>query len=389
MKTLSIPHHVYLVSEDAAPNITPALDRTLRPTEVTLVVSPDMNQRALWLSRVLKQAAGVKVNTWQVDDAWDVEHLLERFMSLLEQTPSLPALNATGGTKPMSIAAFEAFRAYECPVFYVHPFTDELYWLHPQHLPSHQLEDRIKLRHFLMAYGAEIKSEGSSGILPAYQALTEHLIQEIQQYGQVIATLNWYATLAEETLISPPLQRDHLQWPAFTKLLTRFEDAGVLQIKDACLIFPDETARAFVNGGWLEQYVYLQVVKLRQQLPIIQDVKQHLKITRGTATAKIENELDVALLANNRLYLIECKTRRFPVKKPSEGPGAEAIYKLDTLKELFGGLHCQGMIVSYLPMREADIRRARDLGIEICQAGQLQNLSHYIQAWILAKQISS
>ncbi len=388
MNNLRFHHHVYLVSGEAAPNITPALDRTLRPGEITLVVSPDMTQRAQWLSRVLKQAAGVTVNTWQVNDAWDVEHLLERMMALLERTSPLPALNATGGTKPMSIAAFEAFSAYECPVFYVHPYTDELFWLHPRHLPSHQLEDRIKLRHFLMAYGAEIKSEGNKGVPPAYQTLTERLIRELQRYGQVIATLNWYATQAEETLVSPPLQRNHLQWPTFAELLACFEQAGVLLVKDACLMFPDETARSFVNGGWLEQYIYLQIVKLRKQLPLIQDIKQHLKITRSTPTGKVENELDVAFLANNRLYLIECKTRRFHIKTPTEGPGAEAIYKLDTLKELFGGLHCQDMIVSYLPMRDADIRRAHDLGIQICQAGQLPNFCHFVQEWIVAKQAS-
>ncbi len=61
MNNLRFHHHVYLVSGEAAPNITPALDRTLRPGEITLVVSPDMTQRAQWLSRVLKQAAGVTV----------------------------------------------------------------------------------------------------------------------------------------------------------------------------------------------------------------------------------------------------------------------------------------------------------------------------------------
>ncbi len=381
------PHHVYLVSEQAAPNITPALDSSVRPDKVTLVVSQGMKQRAEWLSRVLREGAGVEVDHWEVEDAWDIEHLLERFMTLLEQTHPPPVLNATGGTKPMSIAAFDVFRAYELPVFYVHPHTDDLFWLHSQKLPHHQLEDRIKLRHFLLAYGAEIKSEGSAGVPPVYQQLTEHLILEIERYDRAIATLNWYAATAGDTLESPSLQPKHLQWDEFQELLGQFERAGALCINQSCLVFPDEETRSFVNGGWLEQHVYIQVQKLRSRLPLLQDVKQKLQVVRSTLHGNVENELDVVFLANNRLFLVECKTRRFHLDRSADGPGAEAIYKLDTLKELLGGLHGQGMLVSYLPMRDADIRRAHDLGIRVCQARQLQNLYQILHEWISSQQL--
>ncbi len=380
-------HHVYLVSEQAAPNITPALDPTVSPDQVTLVVSPGMQQRAQWLSRVLREGAGVKVEFWKVGDAWDIEYLLESFMLLLEQAQPPPALNATGGTKPMSIAAFEAFRAYERPVFYIHPHTDDLFWLYPHKHPRHQLEDKIKLRHFLLAYGAEIKSEGTLGVPPAYQQLAEHLIQEIEKYDRAIATLNWYAAAAGSTLESPVLQPDHLQWEAFRDMLANFEQAGVLRIANSRLVFPDEIARTFVNGGWLEQHVYVQVQKLRKRQPLIQDVKQGLQVVRNTPRGNVENELDVVFLANNRLFLVECKTRRFHPDKGMGGPGTEAIYKLDTLKELLGGLHGQGMLISYLPMREADLTRAHDLGIRICQGKQLQNLAHLLDHWIASQQM--
>lgn len=286
----------------------------------------------------------------------------------------------------MSIAAFDAFRAYGRPTFYIHPHTDFLFWLHPQSHIKHQIEDRIRLRHFLLAYGAEIKSEGDVGVPTAFQELATHLIEAIDDYDHAIATLNWYAVKAGSTLESPLLQDEHLEWEAFQQMLSRFEQAGALSIEHSRLVFPDEQARAFVNGGWLERHVYMQLRKLRKHLPIIQDVKLNLEVVRNTSHGKVENELDVAFLANNRLFLMECKTRRYPSDKGARGLGVEAIYKLDTLKDMLGGLHAQGMLVSYLPMREADITRANDLGIRVCQGKQLRQLYSIMEEWITSQQ---
>ena len=376
--------HVCLVSEEAAPNITPVLDSAVRPDGVILVVAPGMERRARWLGRVLREGAGVQVHPWPVADAWDIEYLIGCFMELLERHEDL-TLNATGGTRPMSIAAFEAFRAYERPVFYVHPYTDDLFWLYPHDRPRHQLADRIKLRHFLMAHGAEIKAHGEVSVPPACRELTAYLILRIEALGRALGALNWYAASARDTLASAPIRDDHLHWPEFLELVARFQAVDALRFKGDRLIFPSESNRFFVNGGWLEEHVYVQVQRLRRRLPLIQDVARSLLVARNTRRGAVENELDVAFLANNRLYLIECKTRRFrPDEADEEGPGAEAIYKLDTLKELLGGLHAKGMLVSCLPLAEADRRRAADLGIRVCEGRQIQDLPHILHQWIMA-----
>jgi hypothetical protein len=51
------------------------------------------------------------------------------------------------------------------------------------------------------------------------------------------------------------------------------------------------------------------------------------------------NEVDIALLAQNRLFIIECKTRKMSGDDLA-GPGAESLYKLDSLTSLleFGAL---------------------------------------------------
>jgi hypothetical protein len=52
---MRIDTHVVLVSEQPTPNITPALDPEVSPQEVIMLVSPNMQQRANWLTEVLQQ----------------------------------------------------------------------------------------------------------------------------------------------------------------------------------------------------------------------------------------------------------------------------------------------------------------------------------------------
>ncbi len=136
---MNLQTHLCLVSAQATPNLTPVLNPETAPKRVILLVSQDMRQRADWLEAILRPR-GIGVEQWPIDDAWDVEHIQLRVLEFLERETSLLesrdiALNATGGTKPMSIAAYEAFRAYDLPIFYVHPERDRLTLAAPKRSP--------------------------------------------------------------------------------------------------------------------------------------------------------------------------------------------------------------------------------------------------------------
>lgn len=382
--------HLYLVCNQATCNITPALDKYTRPKKVFLMVSPDMQHKAQHLRHVLSKDAGVKVELFAIDDPRDIEHIRTRTMELLEdidndQTVGEIALNATGGTKLMSMACFEVFRAYEKPIFYIHPQHDDLIWLYPSHWPKHQLADKAKLHHFLPAHGATVEGRGNVSVLPAWKALTTQLINGISRYSNPIRTLNWYAYQAQEKhTLSVKLKYDHQIWTEFQQMLDLFIHAGILSIQRQQIRFANEDARFFANGGWLEQHVYALIMTLRKQNKTIQDLAQSLEVSRiGYQGKAIYNELDVAALADNRLYIIECKTKQFKhVPNRKHSSGADTLYKLDTLKDLYGGLQAQGMLVSYLPLSAADKRRARDLQIKVCDSQQLKNLRVELMHWL-------
>ncbi len=93
------------------------------------------------------------------------------------------------------------------------------------------------------------------------------------------------------------------------------------------------------------------------------------------------NEIDVADLIHNLPYMIECKTRGMRSESDAAGPGAETLYKLDSLTAL-GGLNTRGMLASYQPLETWDKQRARDLRINVVESGQLRNLEQHLTKWI-------
>lgn len=378
--------HLNLVYDTATSNVTPALDPAFRPQEVILLHGPAHKRRASCLESVLKPA-GIKVSRWPVKDIMDLMHIRERVLELLATREDEDiALNASGGTRPMSMAAYGIFYAFNKPVFYIHPETDHVTWLHRNDLPVFNCANRIKLPDFLRAHGAEPgKNKRRGPIIPHLRELTTELALSAKYLAEPLTTLNWLAQRADNPrLVSPPLDARQRTWSELQFLLERFEQAGVLQYRDHCLHFPDENARFYANGGWLEEHVFATLFGLRKQLSQIQDIGRSLEICRDGTGKAVKNELDVAFLANNHLYLIECKTRRFQSGPHAHTPATEVLYKLDTLKGLLGGRYTHAMLVSYHPLSAWDRQRADDLGLHICAAGELRRLKQKLTQWLQA-----
>ncbi|HIE55573.1 MAG TPA: DUF1887 family protein, partial [Chromatiaceae bacterium] len=304
--------HLCLVSAQPTPNLTPLLDERTAPARVMLLVSPDMRRQAQWLEEVIRPR-GIQVEHIPLEHAFDFPHIQQRVMENLEAVPaderSAIALNATGGTKPMSIAAYEVFRAWDLPIFYVHPVKDHLIWLHPNDLPLVELANRIKLEPFLQAHGARIpdkprRSIGDRG----YLELAEELIVNIRRHRRAIGALNWLAGTADnDELRSEPIESNG----TLDELIGLFAEHQLLRREGDRLIFADQAARFFVNGGWLEYHVFDRVRK-RRQTNAIQDIAFSVKVQRARDKGNtIDNELDVLFLRENRLHIIECKTRKF------------------------------------------------------------------------------
>ena len=379
--------HVCLLEGSATANVTAALDPAFKPEQVILVYGEQNTNRVADLAAVLKPA-GVKVASWPIADAWNVEHIRDRVLELLLGHDGADiALNVSGGTRPMSIAAYEIFYELGKPVFYVDPTTDRVTWLHRRDWPSFELADHIKLPAFLRAHGTVLNSQGPrSGVPKQLRQLTAALVKDVQGLARPLATLNWLAQQAEQDLVSPTLTGGQLRWQELMTLVARLQAEDVCELRNRRLHFASEEMRFFANGGWLEAHVFGLVYGLRKDIPLLQDVGRSVEIIRQDSGQAVKNELDVAFLANNRLHIIECKTKRFiqnGERADHDTPSADTLYKLDTLKGLLDGVRTRVMLVSFQPLSAWDRQRAVDLQIELCSAQQIARLRAVLRRWIV------
>ena len=315
-----------------------------------------------------------------IKDAWDIEHISQIVLDLLtEYEDGRLALNATGGTKPMSIAAYEVFRDLHQPVFYVHPEQDRVIWLYPSKQAGQDLADRIKLPEFLQAYGATVTSQGETFGVPADdRELTEEIITRIAYYSKALGALNYLAQQATGSLkveLNPQQMNDYI----LADLIHLFSKHKRLSIDKQTLTFPTEEARFYVNGGWLEQHVWGQCLNIKKESGI-QDIGRSVQVDRLHQGRPVRNELDITFLKDNRLYIIECKTKRFSAK--DQGGGADTLYKLDTLKDLLGGLQAKAMLISFTQPNDYDVQRAGDLKLALCCYNELPKLTEKLLAWV-------
>jgi Card1-like, endonuclease domain len=368
---------VVLVSAQAAPNLLAALDPAMKPGEAVLMVSGKMAARADDLEAVLREA-GVKTTRIPIPDEHDYAKLENSLLELAsEREGQSIALNVTGGTKLMALAFLSVAQAYGWPAFYVDADTDEVIWL-GKGRGRHKLSQQLRLTHYLRGYGFALK-HGVTRPQPSqrHNALLRTLVMQVGSLEQPLSQLNWLAQKSEESgTLSVELSPRQLDSRGLDTLLRNFADAGVLRLQGDTLVFSGEDARDFSKGGWLEQHVYRTVCDVSGDLAI-RDKAANLLVVDANG---VENELDIAFMASNRLFVVECKTAR--MDKPEAPKANDTLFKLAEICRRVGGLGTRGMLASYRPLRDSEKNLARALNIELVCGTELARLDEKLKIWV-------
>lgn len=374
--------HICLVSAQATPNLTPTLDETLKPKQVVMVTSPDMQRQADYLGQVMKRR-GIAVERLDIADAYDFAGIEDTFLGWLAAHDGEDvALNVTGGTKLMAMAAQSVFASSGKPIFYVNAESDAVIFLGRRDLSRH-LDAKVKLRDYLEAHGYRLGAKPSRPEIRAeLRDLTDRLIDRVERAGGALGQLNWLAKEAAGSLRTPPLddrQRDSI---ALHDIIDLFAEAKVLKEVKDCLVFPDEAARNFANGGWLEFHIHRSLADLAPTANI-SDHALNLEVI--APDGKTKNELDAAFLQGNRLHIVEAKASNLAATGASgDGKATEAVYKLEALLKL-GGLRTRAMLVDYRgKLTDADKSRASASRIRVVSAGKIKQLKGELRQWITA-----
>lgn len=368
------------MSEQAAANLLPALDADLKPKHVLLLATQKMrvNSNTEHLKAVLLKSGVRKVELMFIENELDAQSMVAQFERwLVDHASDRILLNLTGGTKLMTLAIYECVRSQlhdRMDVVYLDVDTQNAIYLQPATQAARALKTKLSLGNYLEAYGY---------VLHAQQPFVSNKDSDYF-CNWMLSNVNRLALeLGEFNQCCNDLDRASKQ----NKPLLGFFDAGN-EIVQQCVLNKwliqtgqdqfeavNIDALRFMQGGWLE-YAVAHSVKQLQGSGKIQDAALNAQVMTD---GKTKNELDCAFIAKNRLHLIECKTRNFSRK--DSAVAQESLYKLDSLVKL-GGLRTKGLLVSFRTVPQTDMRRAKDLGIEVIQREQLATLTNRLSSWL-------
>jgi hypothetical protein len=365
----SFDTQVCLVSEQAIPNLTPALAQAYRPARVVLVVSDgSMALRAEWLKAILT-AHGMEVVTRRLGDAVNYARMAQDFRQIVTDFPHA-ALNATGGKKTMTLAAFDAFREAGRPIFYIER-DNRLHWLSPARPDGSPLATELTLSELLAAHGQTVDAWGT----PAgarHMAMAQALFDEPGLWAQSLVSLEFHGEGEEKTIDSKFGGLTSAQG----KLLELAHAQGLVS-KQGRRWTCSKSAASFLMGGWLEQHVS-RVVKDMARRHALQHVCHGLRI-HATHNPEVRNEIDVAFVHENRLFLIECKALKPRARSKSL---ADFIYTLESVRKN-GGLAAKAALLAWGAEPGAgDRARAEDNRIRLLSGTPLKQLETVLALWI-------
>ena len=372
-------HHICLVSEQTLPNYLGTVVPDATPKNVHLVVTDRMKDRADILEKALR-FRGYAVTQYPLASQ-EANDMIDVLDNIYEKTGSSVAINVTGGTKIMALNAVGWANIQDVPPFLFYVDTDNRKILQIDgHRSQYALTTKLKLKELLKAgAGANIIKQDNSAVRE--RDLLEKLVQVFLKNKTALELFNKCAKEAENSLYTDMPSSCPQE---FEQAVALAQKAGKLHRTSDKIKYESENHRFWCNGGWLEDFVKARLFKLQHE-EILDDWASNIELSNEQGAAKTGkftpdpvNELDAAFTAANRFFVIECKTANLAKRDGF----SRAIYKLDSVRKNLGGVLSRGLIVSVHEPRSVDIKRCRDLHIELLYGSDVLKLEDNLKSWI-------
>lgn len=372
---------VGILDQDPVRLVTPLLDRRSDAKHAILI--GDASQKPLFsrLQSVLTEH-NLMCEFFEIPSGSNIlliKRAIEQLAQHLTSKNEKIQLNASCGLRHRLLSVYEVFRSYKWPIFVVEPSSDKLCWLYPEEFEDTQVQDHITISDYLTIFGAQgefTKQTTEATLNEKLCLLGERWASHALELGPGLATLNYLATTCrKEQKLDVELSEKQQGYRELNILIQDLVDTNIATYDNGILTFHTENSRRFSNGEWLETLVHNTVQHIQSELPTIQDCSLNVQVYRQLGEREVRNELDVATVVNNKLHIIECKT------KGMRDDGDDTLYKLESLRDLLGGLQARAMLVSFRPLRQNDITRAHDLGLALIGPNELKDLKHHLTNW--------
>ncbi|WP_321323615.1 Card1-like endonuclease domain-containing protein [Thiomicrorhabdus sp.] len=381
--------HLVFADREMTPNLAPILDERFTVKRVLITYTANLEENAQRL-KTIYNAHHIKADTHLIEASFEIPIIVEELQKLVQDIPyETLSINLSCANKLYTLGAFKAFENTPVGLYYLLP-NDQFKWVQPSGLPEFNIAENMQLDEFLHAHGIEhsypvkltpSQANFANSLVNAIQKiiLQQHALNTYQQFstrfarGKSIKLIkhNEHYYLNDINNTHPHLKTDLL-----LGFLRKLHNQNVLHLKSENhetypLPEKDSWRRTFFEGGWLEYYTYRTLLELKTEIEKIKEVAFGVKLQRENAY----DEADVLFLANNQLFVVECKT----------GNNVNInlhLQRLDSLRNRLGGSTAHSLLITteYIG---ANLPKANLLNVGVIDGHQLSHLKHHIQEWVL------
>lgn len=372
--------HIGFLDNNAIHAISPLLDKRIPVVKAVYLYEPIMAPKLSAFTKVASEH-NIEVSFIEIKPASVTERQQQLHSVLAKLTIDKQShyyFNLSCGNRWQVLAAHTFALRHKINCYLIDVQTDELSWLTLEQEKTLNVSDTICLRNFFRAYGSEINNQQESVDYLSAKCMPtlKKWLKGAKTFQHGFGLLNKVTMSTDSANISKPLTRYLNKEPVFRRLINDLNKLGWAQLDNKNrLHFRHHELKKIIAGGWLEYITFALIGQLKETVTTIQDVSWGVEVVRNQET--LENELDVALLANNKLHILECKTKTFP-----SGEVKSIIYQLDALAEILGGFSARGALVTLKPVSHNDWLRANELGVKIFGPEQLPDLKRHLSNWI-------
>lgn len=304
-------------------------------------------------ARRLAKVAGIAPTPVIVPDPFKPADTRKAITKQVNKRPSDAkiAVNMTGGTKLMFAGALSACWELDLDPFYFEIRHHNVIFLRDgTHVPFVGISD---VEDFLRAGDFSTVSPGRWDSDPEREARLPST-REVWKMRQPLPSLY---RMREFLDFSRRWDSDHAPFAfSWNGGEASLDDSGARLVLNGVVIdVPKSGYFRFLAGGWFEEYTY-SLLRPLQEEEVLRDLRVGFEVgyrEDSTSNAsKLAQEFDCVFTDGKRLWIVECK---------AGAVRQEAIQKLENNLKLYGGVAARGILVSSLPLTEANHNRLRTL----------------------------
>ena len=381
--------HLVFADREMAPNIGPILDKRLTVKRVLIVYTANLVENAQRL-KTLYKAHKIKAELHLIEPEFEIPSIVSSLKNIVKDVPyETLSINLSCADKLYTLGAFKAFEDTPVSLYYLLP-NDQLKWIQPNDLPEFNIAENIQLVEFLRAHGVE--QVWPVKLTPNLANFANKLVNAIEKIILQQYALKTYQQFSTRFARGKPIKlikhREHYYLNEVNKshsrmkpdlligFLRKLHNQNVLHLKtENNETYPlpekDPWKRTFFEGGWLEYLTYRTLIELKAELPKIKEVAFGVKLQRKNAF----DEADVLFIANNQLFVIECKT----------GSNTNInlhLQRLDSLSSRLGGATAHSLLIT-TEVIGANRPKADLLNVGVIGGRQLARLKHHLREWVI------